>query len=62
MEQITIEITIDETIKQQFEEICQAYGMDVSTACTLFLKAVVRDKQILLDLLAKENNHRAQSG
>lgn len=51
-----INIRIDEDLKQSFEEICTALGMNMSTAFTIFAKKVVREKRIPFDVSLETPN------
>lgn len=46
MAQTTINIRIDEETKRQFENFCNETGLNISTAINIFVKTVVREKQI----------------
>ena len=51
-----INIRIDEDLKQSFEEICSALGMNISTAFTIFAKKVAREKRIPFDVSLETPN------
>jgi len=46
MAQTTMSIRIDDELKRQFDTLCGEFGMNVSTAFTIFAKTVVRQKEI----------------
>jgi len=46
MAQTTFSIRMDENLKKQFDELCAEFGMNVTTAFTIFAKAVVREREI----------------
>lgn len=46
MAQTTINVRIDEDLKKQFESFCNETGLNISTAINIFVKTVVREKQI----------------
>lgn len=46
----TVSFYIDDTLKQQMEAVLEELGLDVSTAMTLFAKAIVREQRLPLDL------------
>lgn len=61
MSQTTISIRIDEELKKQAEELFAEFGMNMTTAFTIFVKAVVRERKIPFeikadDLFYNENN------
>jgi len=46
MAQVTFSIRMDENLKRQFDALCDDFGMNVTTAFTIFAKAVVREREI----------------
>ena len=46
MAQTTFSIRMDEGLKRQFDALCAEFGMNVTTAFTIFAKTVVREKEI----------------
>ena len=46
MSQTSINIRTDETLKKQFDIICGELGLTLSTAVNIFMKAVVREREI----------------
>ncbi len=46
MAQTTINVRIDEDLKKEFEDFCNETGLNISVAINLFVKTVVREKQI----------------
>ena len=46
MAQTTFSIRMDENLKRQFDALCADFGMNVTTAITIFAKAVVREREI----------------
>jgi len=42
MAQATFSVRMDETLKKQFDSLCQDFGMNASTAINVFARAVVR--------------------
>ena len=46
MAQSAFSIRMDENLKKQFESLCSDFGMNVTTAFTIFAKAVVRERKI----------------
>ena len=53
MAQITFSISMDETLKKQFEQVCMDFGMDTSTAINAFAKAVVLEGKIPFEICSK---------
>jgi DNA-damage-inducible protein J len=65
MGQITMSIRIDETLKKQLDTLCSEFGMNTSTAFTIFAKTLVRERRIPFEISAsadpfysKENQAR----
>ena len=50
MPQSNICIRMDENLKKQFEFLCNEFGLTMSTAINMFVKTVVRENRIPLDL------------
>ena len=46
MAQATFSVRMDETLKKQFDLLCQDFGMTASTAINVFARAVVRERRI----------------
>ncbi len=41
---------MDETLKKQFDGLCQEFGMNASTAINVFARAVVRQRRIPFEI------------
>lgn len=54
MAQTTINIRIDEDLKKQAESLFDDFGMNITTAFTIFAKAVVRERKIPFEIRANE--------
>jgi DNA-damage-inducible protein J len=52
--QTTINIRIDEELKKQAEELFAEFGMNTTTAFTIFAKAVVRERKIPFEIKAED--------
>ena len=50
MNQSAFSVRMDTQLKKDFSLICEDFGMSVSTACTLFAKAVVREHRIPFEI------------
>lgn len=50
MAQTLINFRIDETTKQQMEQICNELGITMSTAFNIFAKKMIREKRIPFDV------------
>ena len=54
MAQATFSVRMDETLKKQFDCLCQDFGMNASTAINVFARAVVRQRRIPFELSSSE--------
>lgn len=50
MAQTTINVRMDEDLKAQFENFCNATGMNISVAVNIFAKTVVREQRIPFEI------------
>ena len=50
MDNATISIRIDKQLKDDFDSICDNFGMNISTAITIFAKKVVSEKKIPFEI------------
>lgn len=50
MAQTVINIRMDEELKKQVEYLFNEFGMNITTAFTIFAKAVVREKRIPFEI------------
>ena len=50
MAQATFSVRMDETLKNQFDTLCQDFGMNMTTAITLFVKTAVRENRIPFEI------------
>lgn len=55
MSQTLVAIRIDETIKNNFDYICNELGMNMTTAITIFAKKVCREKRIPFEISLDKN-------
>lgn len=56
MAQATFSVRMDETLKKQFDGLCQEFGMNASTAINVFARAVVRERKIPFEISVPEKN------
>lgn len=54
MGQTSVSIRMDENLKKQFDYFCEEFGMNTTTAFTIFAKAVVRERRIPFDIEASD--------
>jgi DNA-damage-inducible protein J len=50
MAQTNVNIRIDEDLKREFDNLCQDLGLTMTTAFTVFAKAVVRWQRIPFEI------------
>ena len=55
---MSMTISIDDQLKNEFTEICNEIGMSASTAFTIFAKRVVREKGIPFSLSSQTDDAR----
>ena len=48
----TFSIRMDNSLKNDFADICKSFGMNVSTAINVFAKAVVNQKKIPFEIIS----------
>ena len=54
MAQATFSVRMDDRLKKDFENLCSDFGMSMSTAITVFAKAVVRERKIPFEISASD--------
>ena len=52
MSQTTMSIRVDSNLKQRFDVLCDEFGISNTSALTLFIKAVVRERRIPFEIRA----------
>lgn len=52
MAQTTLNVRMDEELKQQFDALCSDIGMSMTTAVCIFAKKAVRERRIPFELTA----------
>ncbi|MDE7423702.1 MAG: type II toxin-antitoxin system RelB/DinJ family antitoxin [Lachnospiraceae bacterium] len=50
MAQTSVNISMDEELKENMEQTCQELGMNMTTAFTIFAKKMTREKRIPFDV------------
>ena len=50
----TFSVRMDDTLKKQFDGLCQEFGMNASTAINVFARAVVRQRRIPFEIASPE--------
>ena len=54
MAQATFSVRMDESLKRQFDSLCQEFGMNATTAINVFARAVVRQRKIPFEISSPE--------
>ena len=54
MAQATFSVRMDETLKRQFDLLCQDFGMTATTAINVCARAVVRQRKIPFEIASSE--------
>ena len=54
MAQATFSVRMDEALKNQFDALCQDFGMSMTTAINVFARAVVRQRRIPFEISSPE--------
>ena len=55
MAQSTLSIRIDEKLKKDFDIMCNDFGMNISTAITIFAKKVVNERKIPFEITSNDD-------
>ena len=50
MSQTTMSIRVDSNLKQKFDNLCNEFGLSVTSAFTIFMNAVVRERRIPFEI------------
>ncbi len=58
MAMTTYSYRMDDVLKQQFDRLCEEFGMNSTIAINVFAKAVVREKRIPFEIKANDYNDR----
>lgn len=53
MSQSTISIRVDSSIKEKFDNLCNAFGLTTTSAFYIFMKAVIRERRIPFEIRAE---------
>lgn len=62
MAQTTFSVRMDEGLKRQLDALCADFGMSVSTAITVFAKAVVRERKIPFEIASSRPTVTREEG
>lgn len=53
MTQATFSIRMDENLKNEFDSLCDSFGMSMTTAINVFARAVVRERRIPFEITSE---------
>lgn len=56
MTQSTITIRVEPGLKKKFDELCEDFGLSVSAAINIFMKAVVREERIPFEIQSNKKD------
>lgn len=56
MSQTTMSIRVDSTLKKNFDQLCDYFGLSSSSALTIFMKTVVRERKIPFEIKADSSS------
>jgi DNA-damage-inducible protein J len=54
MAQSTLSMRVDDTLKKNFDSICDDFGFTSTAAITVFMKTVVRERRIPFEIKASD--------
>ncbi len=54
MAQATFSVRMEDGLKKEFDSLCSDFGMSMSTAITVFAKAVVRERKIPFEIASPD--------
>lgn len=58
MAQTAITIRVDQDLKNNFDTLCEDFGLSITSAFTIFMKAVVRERKIPFEIQSKNMDQR----
>ena len=62
MAQATFSVRMEEDLKRQFDELCEEFGMNTTTAFNIFARAVVRERRIPFEIFAPQERLTRSDG
>lgn len=58
----TMTIRVDDTLKKNFDSLCDQFGLSNTAALNLFMKAVVRERKIPFEIKAAPSDDTESKG
>lgn len=62
MAQATITIRVDQTLKKNFDALCEDFGLSITSAFNIFMKAVVRERKIPFEIQSENREEIGKEG
>ena len=60
MSQATISIRVDQALKQNFDILCEDFGISTTAALNIFIKTVVRERRIPFEIRSESESQKRQ--
>lgn len=60
MAQATISIRVDQALKQDFDSLCEDFGISTTAAFNIFMKTVVRERRIPFEIKTESEVQKRQ--
>ncbi len=60
MSQATISIRVDQTLKKDFDILCEDFGISTTAAFNIFMKTVVRERRIPFEIRSDSEVQKRQ--
>ena len=60
MAQATISIRVDQALKQDFDSLCEEFGISTTAAFNIFMKTVVRERRIPFEIKTESEAQKRQ--
>lgn len=60
MAQATISIRVDQALKQDFDSLCEDFGISTTAAFNIFMKTVVRERRIPFEIKTESEAQKRQ--
>ena len=62
MAQTAITFRVDQNLKNNFDALCDDFGLSITSAFTIFMKAVVRERKIPFEIQSKNMDQIREKG
>lgn len=61
MSQATISIRVDQNLKQNFDKLCEDFGISTTAAFNIFMRTVVRERRIPFEIRSESEAQKRQA-